>query len=557
MFKFMKNFKIKTIIIFLGVFSLISVALTNFLGLSGIYTVNKNMTDMYQNNLIGISRLAAARGDFLAVRLNAEKAMLQNDAKYEQEIKEHYEKAVGKLREYEATKLDEYEKNKVAEINEDINKYIASWDKDKSQQQLSDELAMLGDKIENNIVELREYNEKLAADKNSSSDKVYQSKIRMVFYITVIIIAAILLLGYIVTATVMRAIRAAIANLNTVASGDLSVSVVIDEKNEFAQMKKALNKTIENIRGMIELIKNQASALEDKSKGLSAVSKEMSLGAENVSKTIQDVAHGTSGQANEIIDTNMMLNDFNEQLEKVIEAMSSVASSSINVGEMAEDSNSKMNNLIESMQKIHEMFSDFAKKINNVGTSINKIDEISSLINAIADQTNLLALNASIEAARAGEAGRGFAVVADEIRKLAEQSKASSENINSVVKLISNETDIMINTSDQVGLEMSEQLKTIGVAASSYNKIIKAIKEMNPEIREASESMSSIQEQKDAIIQKLETASAVSQEVAASAEEIAASAEEMESSTEDVTDTAFELSNMTIEIVGALNKFKL
>ena len=565
MYKFTKSFRIKTIMIFLGIFSVISVALTNFFGLSGMYRINKNMTDMYQTDLIAISRLGAARSEFLIVRLNAEKAILKYDDKYVQEINAHYKKTVDRLKEYDATKLDEFEKGKISEVHEGIEQYMATLEKIKQRatntntvsEEDRKELFTLGDKVENTIVELREHSEQMAAEQNSSSYKVYQSSIKTVFYLAVGILAVLLLLQYIVIITIMKSIRAAIRNLNTVASGDLTISINVDENNEFGIMKKALSQTIGNIREMINSIKNQAIDLESKAEGLSAISAEMSSSSQNVAATMQDVAQGTSTQANGIIHTNTILNEFNEQLEEVVRSMSNIASSSNSVENMAEDSSNKMNDLTDSLKKVHKMFDEFAQKIGSLGVSVNRINEITNLINGIADQTNLLALNASIEAARAGEAGRGFAVVADEIRKLAEQSKAFSENINSVIKQISGETNIMINNSDEVKLEMIKELEVIDIAVASFKNIIKAIREINPQIGDANKSMSYIQEEKNSIVENLKIGSAVSEEVAASAEEIAASAEEMEASSGEVADTALQFSDMTKEIVKALDKFKL
>ncbi|ERI91914.1 putative ATP synthase F1, delta subunit [Clostridiales bacterium oral taxon 876 str. F0540] len=565
MYKFMKNFKIKTIIICLGIFSIVSVALTNFFGLSGMYRINNNMTEMYQNDLIGIARLGAARSEFLEVRLNAEKAILKYDSKYSQEISDHYKKTEDRLKEYEATTLDEFQKGRLSDVHDGIKQYISILDKIKQQSQStntvseadSKELIAIGDKVESTIVELREYSEKIAAEENSTSDKVYQTSIRTVFYLAAGILAVLLFLQYLVTVVIMKSIKTVIYNLDSIASGDLTINVSSDEKNEFGIMKKALNQTIGNIKDMITSIKNQAIALENKAEDLSAISGEMSSGSQNVAATIQDVANGTSSQADEIIHTNTIINEFNKQLDEIVKSISNIASNSSSVENMAEDSSKKMNNLVNSIKNVHETFNDFSNKIGNLGMSINRINEITNLINGIADQTNLLALNASIEAARAGEAGRGFSVVAEEIRKLAEQSKIFAENINSVVNQISGETNMMVNTADEVKSEIDGQLEIIGIALTSFDNIIKAISGMTPLIIEANNSMSYIQNEKSTIVEKLESASAVSEEVAASAEEIAASAEQLEASSAEVADTSIELADMTKEIVNALDKFKL
>lgn len=224
---------------------------------------------------------------------------------------------------------------------------------------------------------------------------------------------------------------------------------------------------------------------------------------------------------------------------------------------MASNSNSNMLTLAQSVTDISKMSQNFICNIAKLGENITEINQITNLINSISDQTNLLALNAAIEAARAGEAGRGFSVVADEIRKLAEQSKVSSQNISNLISGISSETKGIVETADIMSNELIKQTELINVSIESFKQIIQSVYETGPKIQNVNMLAVSINSEKDVILEKVEEASSIAQEVSASSEEIAASSEEMTASTEEVAASTHVLNDMTKQMLEYVNQFTL
>lgn len=108
---------------------------------------------------------------------------------------------------------------------------------------------------------------------------------------------------------------------------------------------------------------------------------------------------------------------------------------------------SQMRNLHGQMNIIHDKTFEMSKMIQALNTSSAEIKDVVEIVKTIATQTNLLALNSSIEAARAGEHGKGFAVVANEVGKLAEQTRASVEQI---ATLIEESTTVTIDVVDAI-----------------------------------------------------------------------------------------------------------
>ena len=378
--------------------------------------------------------------------------------------------------------------------------------------------------------------------------------------LSVIFIIAGIILVYILSNSITRNLIGAVKYLSVLATGDLSGSVPskgLKHKDETGELARAIKTMQESIVSMISTVKTNSSEISSHADNLSAVSEEMSSSSNNVAVSMQDVAKGASTQAENLSSITTTLNKFGEELGQIINSFKEVDSNAKGINTMSADSNAEMEKLAESMNVLSSSFNDFTSKITGMGQSVKKINEISNLINSIAEQTNLLALNAAIEAARAGESGKGFSVVAEEIRKLAEQSKDSSESISKLINNVSKDSENMVKSSGDIKNELDSQISVVNTAIESFKKIVNEVSKMGCKINAVNDLTADIDKEKSSILAKVEEISSVSEEVSASSEEIAASSEEMNASSEEVAATAHTLASMTDDMKKEVSKFKI
>lgn len=348
-------------------------------------------------------------------------------------------------------------------------------------------------------------------------------------------------------------------SLNIVATGDLTTNVdskIEKEKDEIGHMARALSKTVLSIGNMINSLKGSSFNIDDKANNLAAISEEFTATTENVSTAIQEVATGATNQAQALTEIVSMLNDFSDKINSTVNNIEEIDGMSKEIDEKANVSNKDMKELLNSIENLTKVFENFETKIWTMESNVQKINEITNLINDIAEKTNLLALNAAIEAARAGESGKGFAVVAEEIRKLAEMSRKSSGDIYTIVNGVLEDTKDMVKSSNEVNEKLNGQRSTADEAMNSFMEISKSVTNMIPKIRNINNSANIIEKNKNEILNKSETIASISQEISASAEEISASSEEMSASSEEVANTAQSLNDMTQDMLDEMNKFK-
>ena len=323
----------------------------------------------------------------------------------------------------------------------------------------------------------------------------------------------------------------------------------LNEADEIGEIFKSLKMTQESIVDMIKGVKENIVVLSEQSGILEEASEQILNGSENISSAMNESADANTNQAQQILEISNSMSEFGKNINIMVEDIKVLSGLSEGIENRLSDGNDNINELGTAVDKFEKSFERFNEEIVKMSSRIASIGNITSTIESIAEQTEMLALNAAIEAARAGEAGKGFSVVAEEVRKLAEQSKASVNEIGTIVNNVAVESKTMVNLSSDVNSQVVAQREKIEETIRSFNNIADLLEEVTPKIKTISDLSYENNEKKDNIAEIIETVSAVSEELSATTEEVAATGQEFTKTSKEVS----AVSNKVIDAVNELN----
>lgn len=327
-----------------------------------------------------------------------------------------------------------------------------------------------------------------------------------------------------------RSLKQTLNALKQVEKGDLSTRLPVssNSRDEFNQLKKAINVSCENLGTLVDGVKVNSQQLSNNSG-------ELDTGINQLRQHQSQVIEQTQLLASATEEVSVTTQEISGSLEYVANISKTSAESAQAGGEIIVDT-------IASFEHVGAILEDAATHIEQLEQASQKIDSVMEIINGIAEQTNLLALNAAIEAARAGEQGRGFAVVADEVRSLAVRTVQAVEEISGTI-------DTMKQESTQVIQFIAQSDSSMQSGREQGNQAKAALEEIMNKAQEASS-------QTEVIFSSVKELATTSQSMASNMAQINESMGELEISSQSLKQTSDGVDKRSTQLYQECERFK-
>jgi len=329
----------------------------------------------------------------------------------------------------------------------------------------------------------------IGAEAREAVRQAYAAGIQVLTAFTVVALALGGALAWLLTRSITRPLREAVAVANAVAQGDLSSRIEVTSSDETGALMAALKSMNENLNGLVTRVRSGADSI--------------ATAAGEVAAGNQDLSARTEQQAG--------------SLEESASSMEELTGTVRQNADNARQGNRMAASAAEIASRGGAVVAQVVDTMGAINASATKIVDIITVIDGIAFQTNILALNAAVEAARAGEQGRGFAVVAGEVRTLAQRSAAAAKEIKVLIDDSVEKVGTASRLVDEAGATMQDVVASVRQVSAIMAEISAASGEQSAgiaQVNDAITQMDQVTQQNAALVEQAAAATESMQEQA-------------------------------------------
>ncbi len=393
----------------------------------------------------------------------------------------------------------------------------------------------------------------------TESINAIQNKFIMSIAVAVAILLVVVgVLSWIMIGKIMETMEMVCERLANIGRGDFrGDDLEVKSQDEIGELAQAANSVQHELRQLMRSVASAAEQLAAASEELTASASDTTKSVTQVANTVIKMAEGANEQSNELDAVLEQTDGMTHEMQNLYDASQEMKKTAQSSREGAEQGRAAVNEAVGSMEQMATQMEEASKVVGTLGERSKEIGQIVETISNIADQTNLLALNAAIEAARAGEAGRGFSVVAEEVRKLAEQSQQSAEEIKNRIAVIQGDTEEAVVAMEAGTNEVALGTQAIREVGEQFQDITDRVASIKTEMEEINREVQTVSKGMQGIVEAMDVIDEVSRSTSEETQTISAAAEEQSASSQEIAAASHSLSELANDLQDATGKFKV
>jgi PAS domain S-box-containing protein len=360
-------------------------------------------------------------------------------------------------------------------------------------------------------------------------DKLHKIILEQAFIQIIFQIVLFFFIKLIVRRFVVKPVDEIKVQLSELINGNMTGQVDISGRDEMGEVLCSVQSTKVLLGSIIDQIASVSNHIDERAKHLS--------------DSMTKVAQSSQTQSDAATTMAASVEEMTASIDQIAENTGEVRRISDNSASLASEGGNIVQRVVVDMSRTHQSVMNTAQTMHELGEQSDKIQNVVKVIKEIADQTNLLALNAAIEAARAGEQGRGFAVVADEVRKLAEKTGRSTQEIAAMVENIRTSTTLAI-------AEMVATVEIVKIGSAMAEKAGSSIVEINQGVSRALRGVEDIS-------RSIHEQSTASREIAVNVEKVSTMSDKNSEAVREVFGTVESLEKLSGALAQSVRHFKI
>lgn len=571
---FINNLTVKIKLVLFSLLALICLFLVGIAGYIYLNEAQKDMSKMYNSNLLPVLWLNDNRSQMRAVQANLFDLMITTDnnenARLVKDIDMRAEIFRKNLEAYEKTNLTAFEVDTLKKLHSNLNNFqtarketleLALQNKNaEAYAVFNNKVRFSGEELNKNLESLADFNKQSANKLNIENQESFKQAILVFAVIIITSLILTIIFSYLLIKNITSRLQNAVDFLTEMANGNFSKNVVeihLQDKSEFGTLSRSVQTLNNNTRNLIRQISGTSHQLAASSEELTASAEQSAQASTQVAISINHVSTGAEKQMTLVTTATEIVGHISNGIEQVATKSEIVSNTVEKTSQAANAGENAVEQAMNQMVVIEQKTIETSAVIGELESKSLEIGQIVDAIASIAGQTNLLALNAAIEAARAGEHGRGFAVVAEEVRKLAEQSEVAAKQISELIRDVQLKTNNAVAFMNQGKTEVTTGSQVVNLAGESFRSIIKMIREMSKEIREITAAIEDVSVESQHVVNSVRQIEVESKITASEAQSVSAATEEQSATMEEMAASSQILANMAEDLQNAITKFKV